>query len=328
MIDNKIQSIVASVCSDLYDSARSEHVNIKKIHAALNRANEYGVLKDVFDFFSGSKQFGGDLEQLLTERVPTDQQSHMKYLISSGKSFTRQDNHVKAYRIAEKLWACVVKSPDFFQAFEYISQAANECVMETTTTVFDAFFGSELRDGAGSKGLNAWVSSSFSGDEASRLTELINSGEQTFKCEPDSVVTYNATANTTASDRKSGHPAAKPTLGSGSSRELAPRDTDYKHNEPFLQAVTTSSTLGTVYTARDTAESAEQSFIHSRLSHIINVSNTGVDALTDVADAFVGSNSKTKDKSRDDTKLTNRFIQNQIGNRRLVTDNDGKAVTE
>lgn len=336
-----IKNHVHILSSSIFSATFLGKLNKKLVHDTLDTANASGLLPKVREWYLNSQQFNQDLDQLILGLYKSGEDKHVKYLLQSGDSYETtylgdvgtgdvQYKHITCYRLASQLHDSVVLSPDYMKTYCHLSEAAGNCDIQQTLDVFKAYFGDIKRENISeNKDLTVWISTNFSGEQATALNNIINNEQTTYSCNNNDIVTEEISKNPSAGDEKN-ETTAKETINGGSARKFIKRDEFQKNNTPQYQAYDTSSTLYTTLMMSDLSEITKDTHKHTLLNCMLRQFDTSCDSITKIADLLTGNITQTEDKAfteKDSIKLYNRFMLNQIGNRGLTSDNNDKAIT-
>lgn len=337
-IPESIKNHVATICSNIYESTYLGVLNKRILYAAIEQANKYGIMGKVREWYRDSKQYSQDLDSMVLNLFPQGEKGHIEYLLNAGSqyeqqylsnvgNFNEQHLHIKCYNYAQKLYATVVKSPDFTSTYNTLCQANSNCLTKQTQEAFLAYFGDATRDNfKNSKSLTEWINSNFS-QQANTLIELINSGESKYTCTEPSVLSQANVQVASAGDDKTENKTAVASFAGGSARKPIQREWYEKTNRVFYQSYDTSNTFYVSQTMSSLYELTVSSQQHSLFNCIYTQLQTHCDFIDQLANLFTNSTQVVGLTDETSRKLFNRTIYNQIGNRGLIRDNNNKAIT-
>lgn len=321
-----IKTIVSRICTALYSATNSQRnsevFDSQLVTEALNLSNMLGVTDYVKNWYETTDQYNRSLTQTLNDCFPQDQDVQNlltagdNYWSSYGLAYSSDDptskdiqNHGVCYILAKNANDAILNTHDDQKVKAVLYEAGARCLLDQTTAAFDTFF--KTSTGLSSHPLHGQVES------------LHDCGEQ-------SVTTYTPVANKSAGDEGTGGGDAVDTISDGSALKIWDRSTHVRTNEPMYMHHTNTSTLHTLMMMSDLSESVIDDQTHTRLSNTFDKIQISSEYIDNMVTFFSTTSALSFDTKIDDTmntKLQNKFLQNQIGDRALIADEGQVATT-
>lgn len=322
-VGGTIRTLVTRICSSLYAAANSQRNNTvfdeQLAIQALTTANRLGVTDYIKNWFETSDQYKRSLSEMLNESFSSSDQ--VSKLISAGDSYWSSYElgfggetptaealykHQFSYKLASQASQANGSASDTQKIHACIYDAASRCIYDQFEAAYGAFF-------SDSPGLG-----SYSG--------VATAAKKPIVCEPQ-IETYTATSNTTSGDATV--ESAVSTLSDGSAKKTVSRNTYTRVSEPFSDHMINTSTLHTRMMMSDLSENMIDSYDHVRVSNTYDKIQTSSEYFNDMVKLFESAVAIEMDptiSSSTNIKLQNRFLYNQIGEHRLIS-NDNVSET-
>lgn len=321
-----IRTLVTRICSQLYsatNSQRNAQVYDELLTTqSLKLANRLGLTSYVEKWYESSEQYNRSLRDTLKECFPGN--STLLKLITTGDSYWSTyklsaggeqptvidlQAHQFCYNLAEQASNANGNVVDTQKIHACIYESTARCLYDQFASAYSTFF-------SDSPSLGSYSS--------------VRSGmKYPIVCD-ETVTVYTPTANKTAGDEGTTGGDKQDTIAGGSARQDTTRDAYTRVSEPFNNHLKNTTTLHTRVMMSDQSENMIGSYDHARLANTFDKIQTSGEYHQDITTFFQSSTALVYDDTIDsntNTKLITRFLDNQIGDRSIVSDDNGSTST-
>ena len=321
-----IRTLVTRVCAQLYSATNSQRnaqtYDESLTIQSLKTANRLGITSYVEKWYESSEQYNRSLRDTLNECFPGN--NAISKLISAGDSYwstyklsaggdqpTVSDlqAHQFCYDLAEQASNANSDVVDTQKIHACIYESSARCLYDQFNAAYSAFF-------SDSPGLGSF-------------SQVRSGMKYPIACD-ESIITHTPAANKAAGDEGSNAGDKINTISDGSARQDVIRDTYTRVSEPFNNHLHNTTTLHTRVMMSDQAENIVGAYNHARLANTFDKIQTSGEYHQNITTFFQSSTALVYDDpidSNTNTKLMTRFLDNQIGDRSIVSDDNGASST-